>query len=221
MPKSMFRYLEKYVGIYRVLPELDLATNDFPRDEKGNIAKEYDDLYIPCAKGIIKNSYDYPYLVWYTDKIKTGRKIKELFEEKKIDIHEYYETDGDVLIWFDESDIKKVAKIVKPKTSGKKISPFSKRNIQTEKSSRYIIPEKDIDKYSEIIKDLDKAEKLHFSRSVIKDFYNSLLYNNKKSDKIEEERLNSGLSYKEYIHYLKKWNSFIDYAKDRYEELYK
>lgn len=47
----MAQYLLKFKGKYRILPELDLGTNDFPRDKNGEIAKEYDDIYIACQYG--------------------------------------------------------------------------------------------------------------------------------------------------------------------------
>ena len=50
----MFRYLEKFTGQYRVLPEF---VDDIPRDEEGEIDESFEDLYIPCRKGVIKHTY--------------------------------------------------------------------------------------------------------------------------------------------------------------------
>ena len=60
MINNMYRYLEKFIGTYRVMAEYDLQTNDFPRDEEGNIDKSFEDLYIPCSRGksVIKHTYD-------------------------------------------------------------------------------------------------------------------------------------------------------------------
>ena len=52
----MYRYLLKYVGMYRVKAELDDAKKDFPREDTGEVDKSFEDLYIPCAKGIIKHT---------------------------------------------------------------------------------------------------------------------------------------------------------------------
>ena len=46
MIDNMYRYLEKFIGTYRVMAEYDLQTNDFPRDEEGNIDKSFEDLYM-------------------------------------------------------------------------------------------------------------------------------------------------------------------------------
>ena len=53
----MYRYLLKYVGTYRVKADYDYATEDFPRTADGGIDASFDDLYIPCVKGIIKHTY--------------------------------------------------------------------------------------------------------------------------------------------------------------------
>ena len=54
----MARYLQRYVGTYRVLAEYDKATNDFPRIpegcNEGMLDPSFDDIFIPCrAKGKI------------------------------------------------------------------------------------------------------------------------------------------------------------------------
>ena len=41
----MAHYLMKYKGTYRVLAELDVRTNDIPRDANGEIAEGYEDIY--------------------------------------------------------------------------------------------------------------------------------------------------------------------------------
>ena len=54
----MYRYIEKYTGKYRILPYYDIELEDFPRDLNGSIDESFDDLYIPCKKGIITHTYD-------------------------------------------------------------------------------------------------------------------------------------------------------------------
>ena len=203
----MFRYLEKYVGTYRVLPILTLD-NDFPRDENGNIDEDYDDLYIPCNKGIIIHSYTPYLLVWYTPKIKTGKKIRDQFEKNSIKIFDYEETDGDVLVWFDKNDMKKVAKIVKPKIVGKGIQPFSKKNLVKQKLN-YEIPESDLNDYNRLFFGLSTVDKMHFAKSVNKKFMES-----SNNPKFKEEKNNSGLDFKEYVHSKGMWNRYIDFIKN-------
>ena len=44
-------YLHKYVGKYRVKAAIDQSTNDFCRDEHGNLENNMD-VWIKCANGI-------------------------------------------------------------------------------------------------------------------------------------------------------------------------
>ena len=39
----------KYKGKYRIKPNLDKVTNDFPRTDDECIDPSYDDIYIKCA----------------------------------------------------------------------------------------------------------------------------------------------------------------------------
>lgn len=43
--------INHYKGVYRVLAELDEETQDFVRDDKGNIDDSFSDFYIKCAGG--------------------------------------------------------------------------------------------------------------------------------------------------------------------------
>lgn len=216
----MFRYLEKYVGTYRVLTEFDPITNDFPRDKKGKIEESYDELYIPCSKGIIKHTYEPYYLCWMTDKITTGRNVAKELKDKGVEIYRYDEVGTDVLIWFDETYIKRVASVVKPKTAGKGIPPFSKRNLEKDKKLDYKIPEEDIIAYQAITEGMALGDKLKFSKAVIKDFDDEIIKIKGKSYDLKKERDNSGLPNKEFIHFIGLWNEFLQFTKGQYK-LYK
>lgn len=220
MKDRMFRYLEKYVGKYRVLPELDLDTNDFPRDEKGSIDPTYDDLYIPCRRGYIKSSYEPDYLCWFSDTLKTGRNIKKEFEEHKIPIYKYDESDLEVIIWFDDKYMNKVASIVKPKTSGKSIKPFSRRNIKIKNSTKYIIPEADLKHYTEITNKVT-GSKMLFAKEINKSFAKLIEKKFGKEFNLKEEQTESGLSFKEYVHSIGMWNEYIKFMNDEYRKIYK
>ena len=128
----MYRYLEKYHGKYRVLSEYDLSIGDWPRDEDGNIDESFDDLYIPCRKGVIKHcfdDFDKLALCFYD---KQPSVAKRVFEEIKqicpnADI-ELEELGKDSYIYFYDRDIDDIAKVVIPRTSGAKIKWNAKSN---------------------------------------------------------------------------------------------
>lgn len=130
----MYRYLEKYQGKYRVMSEYDLQTLDWPRNEKGKIDESFEDLYIPCKKGVIKHCYDdYDLLVLcFYDKNESvaGGIYKELKEKFK-DIYLKYEKDNrDQFIYFYGKDLDTIAKVIKPRTSGKSIKWKAKSNMK-------------------------------------------------------------------------------------------
>lgn len=202
----MFRFLEKYTGTYRVLGCLDSYTNDFPRDENGNIDSSYDDLYIPCSRGksVIKHTYeDNKLVVCFYNKCSTARNVyKELKDKyKKIDI-EFEDCGEDGLIYFNADDIKKIATIVKPRTSGASIKWNSAKNLPKVK---YEIPSKDLKRLSDITAGLSKVEKMKFGKNVSSEF---LL-----SHKLKEEQNQSRLSPKEFIHSKGLWDDYMIKAK--------
>ena len=198
----MFRFLEKYTGTYRVLGCLDSYTNDFPRDETGNIDPSYDDLYIPCSRGksVIKHTYEDDKLVLcFYNKCSTARNVyKELKDKyKKLDI-EFEDCGEDGLIYFKADDIKKIATVVKPRTSGASIKWNSVKNLPKVK---YEIPSKDLKRLSDITAGLSKVEKMKFGKNVSSEF---LL-----SHKLKEEQNQSRLSPKEFIHSKGLWDDYM------------
>lgn len=67
-------YLSKYVGKYRVKAEIDQETNDFCRDDKGNLENNLD-IYIKCADNIKIFHYGGSTLQVYIPSIGKGRNI--------------------------------------------------------------------------------------------------------------------------------------------------
>lgn len=123
---EMFRYLLKYVGKYKVDCYKDLKTHDIPRDSNGNIDEDFDDLYIPCKKGVIKHTYKPGILVWYCDKISSVTSIEKAIRKKYPEVSievEYFDIEG--MIYFkDEDFVDKLSTIFKPEKSKERIGPF-------------------------------------------------------------------------------------------------
>ncbi len=203
---KMFRYLEKYTGKYRVLGCLDLRTNDFPRDESGNIDASFDDLYIPCSRGksVIKHTYEDDILmVCFYDKANTAKNVYQELKDKYKNLDITLEIIGiDGLIYFHADDIKKIATIVKPKTSGASIKWNSNRNLP---KVEYEIPKVDLDRLAKITKSLTKTQKMQFGRKISSEFL--------ESHKIKDEQKQSRLSPKEFIHSKGLWDDYMIRAK--------
>ena len=203
---EMFRFLEKYTGTYRVLGCIDSSTNDFPRDENGNIDSSYDDLYIPCSRGksVIKHTYeDNKLVLCFYNKCSTARNVyKELKDKyKKIDL-EFEDSGEDGLIYFNADDIKKIATIVKPRTSGASIKWNSAKNLPKVK---YEIPTEDLKRLSDITKNLSRTNKMQFGRKLSSEFL--------ESHKLKDEQKQSRLSSKEFIHSKGLWDDYMIKAK--------
>lgn len=203
---KMFRYLEKYTGKYRVLGYLDLDTNDFPRDENGNIDPSYDDLYIPCSRGksVIKHTYDNDILmICFYDKASTAKNVFEELKNKYKNLNITLEIIGiDGIIYFHADDIKKIATVVKPKTSGASIKWNSTRNLP---KVSYEVPEECIKDFNKITKNLTKVQKMQFGRQISSAFL--------EKNKLKDDQKNSRLSAKEFIHSKGLWDDYLKFAK--------
>lgn len=213
----MYRYLEKYTGTYRVLAYYDIELNDFPRDETGSIDKSFDDLYIPCRKGIITHTYDdfdRLALCIYDKRPSVVNKIYDEIRNKYPKINLKLEILGnDGYIYFNADDIKKIATIVKPKTSGAKIKWSDNRNLP---KVEYIIPEEDNKQLVKVMDSLTKTQKMHFAKSCNSAFLDSI--SNSKYD-AKTEMKKSRLSAKEYIHSIGMWDKYIKFAKKKVKEI--
>ena len=210
----MFRYLEKYVGTYRVVAEYDPQTGNFPRNETGGIDESFDDLYIPCKKGVIKHTYTPELLVWMCDSLGKGRNVRKEIDAKygvKLP-YKYEETSEEVLIYFEDQYIRKLATIVTPKTSGKDIKPYSNRNLP---KALYEIPKEDADKLEELVKGMDHVEKMQFTRKCVSDFDKVIQKEKGKKFDITKDRKETKLRPKTYIHYLGLWDKFLEFVKKR------
>jgi hypothetical protein len=103
--------MDKYIGKYRVMPEVDSDGNVM----EGN--------YIKCQAGTEIYRYDENTLVVYTSRAK-GKIFAEQLQGKVLD---YVELDKECQIFFDEMYIDEVAGVVKAVTKGKDIKPGNVR----------------------------------------------------------------------------------------------
>ena len=213
----MYRYLEKYTGKYRVLANYDVNTNDFPRDSNNTIDESFDDLYIPCKKGIIKHTYDdYDKLVLclYDKRPSVAKSIFDDINNKysNLDI-ELISEGNDNYIYFYDKDISKIATIVKPKTSGAKIKWNDNRNLP---KVEYSIPIEDINKYTKIISKIPKNKKMIFIKTCNSEFLDSI---SKKDFNAKLDMKISRLSTKEYIHSKDLWDKYLKFIKKKIKEV--
>jgi len=224
----MANYLMKFKGTYRILPELDIETNDIPRDLNGEIADGYDDLYISCQQG--NKIYTYGsednkkvvYLIAYVPSIGRGRNIKKALDEKKIEYTNYIETDAEVEFRFKAKDIEPVAKLMKAKTSGASISPFSSKNLP---KSDVEIPTDKIESYKVITSKVERGDLLIISRITTAFLVDILDKKSKETDKTFDYKTDMkkncmARQSKEYIYHKGFWDEYLKYLNEEIEKYY-
>lgn len=164
-----------YKGKYRCLAEIDESKNDFPRDANGNIDQSTG-VYIKCAN----NCKIYAYgtdghremqLGAYIPSLGRGRNIKKELQCLGIAFDHYDESSCEVTFTFSSFDIDKVAEIMKARTAGAGISPFSTRNL---KKNTVSIPDELTAQYKDAISKLDKSDML-LIKQLNKSFLNDVL----------------------------------------------
>lgn len=225
----MNHYLMKYKGVYRILPELDEDTHDFPRDKDGGIADGYDDLYISCYHG--NKIYFYGHgankrviLSAYIPSIGRGRNVKKAMDVQGITYTNYLETDTEVEFRFRAKDIEVIAGLLKAKTAGSDISPFSVKNLPKNKNTQ--IPSNEIARYREITGKVQKDDLL-LIHTITVDFLNSVLQKKyRKYDKtydfrIDMKRMKMARQTKEFIYEKGLWHEYLKFLDNKITDVYK
>lgn len=219
----MQHQLLKYQGKYRILPELDVFTHDIPKDKHGSIAKGYDDIYIACQYGnkifaYGKDSHKNEILIAYIPSIGRGHNIIKFMNEQNIQYFNYIQTDAEIEFHFYAKDIDIIANLLKAKTFGSSISPFSIKNLP--KSKEIKIPDNELQYYKDIVLKVPRSESLVLHR-ITTDFLSSIVQNTlQKTDKnfnykADMKRCLMTRQTKEYIYYKGFWNDYIKYLKER------
>lgn len=217
----MNNYLyNKYKGIYRVLADYDQDTNDFPRDDQGNIDSSFEDFYIPGKKGVQIRHAGQSMLGCYAFGTGMGNNLlkaiykKELkkeppskmetVEKKLIEaniIAEVTHYDGELLFTFKADHLSDWANIFKLKTSGANISPLSSKNLP---KSDYEINKADENKYKILFPNgMEPMQKAQVARMAVANIKNKFT----KAQNAEMKKLS--MKPRQYIHYIGKWDEFL------------
>ena len=224
----MSNYILKYKGKYRILPTLDQNTNDFVRNFDNSINDT--DIYISCRNnckiflyGHINNTRP----VWlqaYIPSIGRGRNIIKALKEKDIELVDIKENDKEVEFKFKASDIEIVAELMKAKTSGAGISPFSSRNLP---KSDVKIPTEEIARYKEITSVIPKTDLLliskltnEFLESVLQKELRNILKDKKYDYKSEMKKLKLARQTKEFMYVKSYWEKYLNYLTKVITKLY-
>lgn len=235
----MANYLMKLKGKYRVLPEIDQATNDFPRNKFIDIKENKDDniedadIYIPCYNGSKIMMYGHVdnkkpiWLIGYIPSIGRGHNVIKALKENGIEYIDHIENSEEVEFKFKAADIEIVAELMKAKTSGAKTSVFSTKNLP---KSDVEIPTEKIELYKEITSVIPKGDLLiiyKLTNSFLDNILQKTLRKALKKDGIlfdymnDMKTLKMSRQVKEYIYVKGFWDKYLDYLKKELEKIYK
>lgn len=207
----------RYKGTYRLLPELDLSTNDFPRKLDGSI--EDIDIYIACRNGNKIKTYGHinkkkpVWLSAYIPSLIRGRRIIKELTEQNVTLEDVIETDSEICFLFQAKDIEIVAELLQAKIAGASISPNSTRNLP---KSDYVISNGELQNYKDIIACIPKEDILVI-KQITSSFMDEILQKKYKKLDIKADMRKKCMARqtKEYIHSMGLWNEYIKYMKQK------
>lgn len=229
----------RYKGKYRLKTEYDLVTKTFPRDLNGQFSDVdvYIDCYNGVkiyyyGHGVLQTYVPSLYrgrkILGEIDELKNGHTIYSVCNNQDtqyIDkngenlpikqtfhgdvVFDIEETDSELLFKFNARHMEDLEPILRPKTSGANISPFSTRNLP---KTAYKIPESELLTYKEVCGKLPKENRILLPKYT-QAFLKSLASKRNSWDKIKADMALKGLRGKEYIHSIGKWNDYIKYLQ--------
>lgn len=202
--------IDKFKGIYRIKVPIDKDTNDFPRKPNGKY--EDIDLYINCQYGNKVFHDSGSILLAYIPSLQRGHNIiKAIQQINPSIIFDIEETDSEILFKFKYPNSDQIIPLLKPKTNGANISPFSTRNLP--KNKDYKIPDEELDKYKAIVQNIPKNRMISITHST-EMYIKSLITKRNPRENIKSDMRQKGLKPKEYIYSIGKWNDYIKYLKE-------
>lgn len=171
------------------------------------------DVYIDCQYGNKIFHYGHSILQAYIPSLIRGRNIIKTINDKYGDgiIFDIEETDSEVLFKFNAKNDDKIICLLKPKTNGANISPFSSKNLP--KNKEYTIPDDELSLYKNIVSQIPKERILDITH-ITQNFLKSLADKANDWDTIKADMSLKGLKGKEYIHSIGKWNKYVKYLNE-------
>ena len=206
---------DKFKGKYRLKVPINKATNDFSRKLNGTY--EDIDMFIECQYGNKVFHFGGSILQAYVPSIGRGHNvIKAIKEQFHGDIiFDIEETDSEILFKFNYKDSDNIIPLLKPKTNGANISPFSSKNLPRNKD--YKIPDEEFSVYKEIVAKIPSERILTLTHST-NGYLKSLVTKKNTWDDIRADMKLKGLKGKEYIHSIGKWDDYIRYLREELDK---
>lgn len=187
--------------------DYDLRTNDYNRKLNGTL--EDMDIYVTCQYGNKVFHYGRDVLQAYIPSLQRGHNIIKAIQQIEPNIiFNIEETDSEILFRFKYVNSDKIIPLLKPKTNGANISPFSLKNLP--KNKDFKIPKEELVTYKQIVQRVPKERILTLTHST-NDFIKSLATKKNPIENIKADMKLKGLKGKEYIYSIGKWNEYLNF----------
>lgn len=125
------------------------------------------------------------------------------------------ETDSEILFKFKYVNSDKVIPLLKPRTSGSQISPFSSKNLP---KSNFKIPDDKLTQYKQIVSKISPEKLLTLSR-MTHSYLQTLVTKKNTWENIKSDMRLKCVKGKEYIYMIGKWDEYLKYLENEIKEM--
>ena len=125
-------------------------------------------------------------------------------------IFDIEETDSENLFKFKYVNSDKIIPLLKPRTSGSQISPFSSKNLP---KSNFKIPDDKLTQYKQIVSKIPPEKLLTLSRMTYS-YLQTLVTKKNTWENIKSDMRLKCVKGKEYIYMISKWEEYLRYLEN-------
>ena len=130
-------------------------------------------------------------------------------------IFDIEETDSEILFKFKYVNSDKIIPLLKPRTSGSQISPFSSKNLP---KSNFKIPDDKLTQYKQIVSKIPPEKLLTLSR-MTHSYLQTLITKKNTWENIKSDMRLKCVKGKEYIYMIDKWEEYLKYLENEIKEM--
>ena len=130
-------------------------------------------------------------------------------------IFDIEETDSEILFKFKYVNSDKIIPLLKPRTSGSPISPFSSKNLP---KSNFKIPDDKLTQYKQIVSKIPPEKLLTLSRMTYS-YLQTLVTKKNTWENIKSDMRLKCVKGKEYIYMIDKWEEYLKYLENEIKEM--
>ena len=130
-------------------------------------------------------------------------------------IFDIEETDSEILFKFKYVNSDKIIPLLKPRTSGSQISPFSSKNLP---KSNFKIPDDKLTQYKQIVSKIPPEKLLTLSRMTYS-YLQTLVTKKNTWENIKSDMRLKCVKGKEYIYMIGKWNEYLKYLENEIKKM--